>query len=317
MQLRVRLACLALVGGLVGLLALGPAAGEGAQRLHIITTTTDLKSLAEEVGGDRGEVESLSRGYQDPHGVEVRPSYMLKLSRADLFVRIGLDHEPWVEPLLDGARNPRILPGAPGYVEASQAVEILEIPTGKVDRSMGDIHTAGNTHIWLDPENAKAMARTIADGLKRVAPADAATFDQNRLRFENRLEAALRGWTQKLAPYRGTKIVTYHSDLPYFARRFGLVVATHVESKPGIPPSPAAVAELIRRIRTEKIALLTYANYYDERLPKRIGEEAGIPALSVPLSVGGVKGVDNYLALIDYLVNTVAGALAAGPSARP
>ena len=300
---------LALVGLLVAVLAAGLPA-QAAQRLRVLTSSTDLKALAEEVGGDRVEAESLTRGFQNQHGVEVRPSYMVKLSRADLFVRIGLDHEPWLDQVLEGARNPRILPGAPGLVDAWRGVELLEVPQGRVDRSQGDIHTSGNTHVWLDPENAKLMAGNIADRLKRIAPADAAAFDRNRRGFAERLDAALAGWTRKMAPFRGTKVVTYHSDFPYFARRFGLVVAGTVEQKPGIPPSPSYVAELVQRIRAEKIPLLLVVNYYDDRLPRRIGEESGAKVLVVPLSVGGAKGTDTYFALMDHLVNGVAGALA-------
>ncbi len=299
------LAALCVAATLVGV---SPA--QAGQRLYVVTTSTDLKALADEVGGDRMEAESLTKGFQNQHNVEARPSYMLKLSRADLFIRIGLDHEPWIEPVMEGARNPRILPGGPGLVEAWRGVELLEVPQGRVDRSMGDIHALGNTHIWLDPENAKIMARNIAEGLKRVAPADAATFDRNLQRFIGRVDAAVPGWIQKLAPFRGTKIITYHTDLPYFARRFGLVVAGTVEPKPGIPPSPAYAGELVQRIRTEKIPLLVVVSYYDERLPKRIAEESGAKALIVPLSVGGAKGTDSYFALIDFLVNEVAAALA-------
>ncbi len=302
---------------LVALAVAGAAPAQAGQRLRVITTSTDLKALAEEVGGDLVEVESLTRGFQNQHNVEARPSFMLKLSRADLFVRIGLDHEPWIEPVMEGARNPRILPGAPGHVEAWRGVELLEVPQGRVDRSMGDIHALGNSHIWLDPENVKIMAHNIAEGLKRVDPGDAATFDQNWRRFAQRVDAALPGWTQKLAPIRGAKIVTYHTDLPYFARRFGLVVAGTVEPKPGIPPSPAYVAELVQRIRAERIPLLMVVSYYDDRLPKRIGEEAGAKVLIVPLSVGGAKGIDTYFALIEYLVNEVAAALAGTSPPRP
>jgi len=294
---------------LAALTLAGAPPAHGGQRLRVITTSTDLKALTEEVGGDRVEVESLTRGFQNQHGVEARPSFMLKLSRADLFVRIGLDHEPWIEPVMEGARNPRILPGAPGHVEAWRGIELLEVPQGRVDRSLGDIHSLGNTHIWLDPENAKIMAHNIAEGLKRVSPGDTATFEQNWQRLAHRVDAALPGWLHKLAPFRGTKILTYHADLPYFARRFGLVAAGTVEPKPGIPPSPAYAGELVQRMRAEKIPLLLIVNYYDERLPRRIAEESGAKMLIVPLSVGGAKGVDTYFALMDYLVNQVAGAL--------
>lgn len=298
------------------LLMAGPTLAQAAQRIRVITTSTDLKAMAEEVGGDRVEVESLTRGFQNQHNVEARPSHMLKLAKADLFVRIGLDHEPWILPVLEGARNPHILPGSQGHVEAWRGVELLDIPPAGADRFLGDIHMFGNTHVWLDPENAKIIAASITEGLKRVSPGDAATFEQNRQRFAQRIDGAVPRWTQKLAPYRGTKIVTYHSDLNYFARRFGLAVAGYVEPKPGVPAGPAHVNDLIQRMRAEKIPLLIVVNYYDERLPQRIGAEAGAKVLITPLSVGGAKGVDSYFALMDYLVDSVVSALASGPPGR-
>jgi ABC-type Zn uptake system ZnuABC Zn-binding protein ZnuA len=291
-------------------LALGGAVpAQAGQRIRVITTSTDLKALAEEVGGERVEAESLSRGYQNPHSIEVRPSYMVKLAKANLFVRIGLDHEPYVEQLLAGARNPRIMPGSPGYVEAWRGIELLEVPPPGADRSLGDIHVFGNTHVWLDPENAKIIARNIAEGLKRVSPGDTALFDRNLQQFSQHIDAALSGWTRKLAPFRGTRIVTYHSDLAYFARRFGLLVVGYVEPRPGVPPSPSHVAELTGLMRAEKVPLLVVVNYYDPRLPERIGGETGAKVLITPLSVGGAKGIDTYFALMDYLVTEVAAAL--------
>ena len=165
---------------LAALLALPLLPAAAAAHLKVITTTTDLKALAEGVGGDRVQVESLTRGYQDPHNVEIRPSYMLKLSRADVFIRTGMDEDLWSLPLAEGARNPKVLPGSPTHIEANRGVELLEIPTGKVDRSLGDIHVFGNPYYWMDPENIPQVTADILEGLASAAPQDRAVFERNR-----------------------------------------------------------------------------------------------------------------------------------------
>lgn len=281
-----------------------------AAKLKVVTTTTDLKALAEAVGGDRVEAESLMRGYQDPHGVEIRPSYLLKLRRADLFIRIGLDLDPWADPLLEGARNGRILRGGPGYLDASAGIQVLEIPTGRVDRSLGDIHILGNPHYWLDPENGKRIAATIAGALSRLSPEDAPAFQKNRDALGKRLDEAMTRWQKRMEPYRGVKLVTYHNSWPYFARRFSLVVAGFVEPKPGVPPSPFDLVSLINRMKEEGIKLIIMEPYQSEAMAKRIAQETGAKVVVLPPSVGGEKGVDDYIALFDRIIEKLTEAMA-------
>src|SRR6202171_3572168 len=211
-----------------------------AKKLNVITATTDLASLAQEIGGDKINVESMAKGYQDPHFVEAKPSFLLKLRQADLLVVVGLQLEiGWLPPLITQSGNPRIQVGAPGYLDASQFAEILEIPQGTVTRAEGDVHPLGNPHYWLDPDNGRRIARGIASKLADLDPADGASFQQRFQDFDKRLTAAEQKWDAEMKPYRGRKVVTYHRSLPNFAKHFGLDVIGYVEPRPGIPPTPS------------------------------------------------------------------------------
>ncbi|MBI4484344.1 MAG: zinc ABC transporter substrate-binding protein, partial [Acidobacteria bacterium] len=235
---------------LLWVLASGSAAA--ASKLNIVTTTEDLAALTREVAGDRATLESIARGYQDPHFVEAKPSFILKLHRADLLIAVGLQLEiGWLPPLITQSRNPRIQAGAAGYLDASQYAEILEIPTGVVTRAMGDVHPLGNPHYWLDPQNGRRVAQAIQDKLAALQPQEAGYFQQRFEDFSRRLGEAEKRWDQKMAPYRGRKVVTYHRSWPNFAKRFGLNVVDYVEPKPGIPPSPSHILELINQMRRE------------------------------------------------------------------
>ncbi len=291
------------------LLALPLFAGTAAAHLKVITTTTDLKALAEAVGGDRVQVESLIKGYQDPHNVEIRPSYMLKLSRADVFIRTGMDEDLWSLPIAEGARNPKVLPGSPTHIEANRGVEIVEIPTGKVDRSLGDIHVFGNPYYWMDPENLPQVTATILEGLANAAPQDRGIFERNRERFLGELRRNISVWRSMLEPYRGAKLVTYHATWSYFARRFGLRVAGYVEPKPGVPPTAAHLADLIRLMKAEGVKVVVIEPYYDRRIPELVARDTGANLLILPTSVGGVKGTETYFDLIAFVTRQLAEAL--------
>lgn len=280
-----------------------------AAHLKVVSTTTDLKALAEAVGGDRVQAESLTRGYQDPHNVEIRPSYMLKLSRADVFIRTGMDEDLWSLPLVEGARNPKILPGNPNHIQANLGVEIVEIPTGRVDRSLGDIHVFGNPYFWMDPENIPQVTANILEGLASAAPQDRGTFERNRARFLADLRRNLPAWTHMLEPYRGAKMVSYHATWSYFARRFGLRVVGYIEPKPGVPPTPAHVSDLVRLMKAEEVRAILIEPYYDKRIPELVARETGAKLLVLPTSVGGVKGTETYLDLISFVTRQLADAL--------
>jgi zinc/manganese transport system substrate-binding protein len=291
---------------LLGLLFTG---AEGAHKLRVVTTIPDLKALVEEVGGDLVDVESLARGTQNAHEVEVRPSLMIRLRRADLFFENGLELDAWSDVAVQGANNPKIVRGAPGRVDVSRGVQVLEVPTARVDRSMGDVHPLGNPHYSLDPGQAPIVTQNIVDGLVRVAPELRATFEKNREAFLARLEEAMVRWTKVFEPVKGAKVVVYHPDYVYFLRRFGLVQVGMLEDRPGIPPSPQHLVQLIRHMKDERVKVILVQPWNDLKLAQRVAEEAGAKVSVIPTMVGGVKGVDTYIGTIDYNVNTLAQAL--------
>jgi len=290
-------------------LALSVPGAEGAHKLRVVTTIPDLKALVEEVGGDLVDVESLARGTQNAHEVEVRPSLMLRLRRADLFFENGLELDAWSDVAVQGANNPKIVRGAPGRVDVSRGVQVLEVPSARVDRSMGDVHPLGNPHYSLDPGLAPIVTQNIVDGLVRVAPELRATFEKNRAAFLARLEEAMVRWTKTLEPVRGAKVVVYHPDYIYFLTRFGIVQAGMVEDRPGIPPSPQHLAQLIRQMKDERIKVILVQPWNDLKLAQRVAEEAGARSVVIPTMVGGVKGAETYIGAIDYNVTALAQAL--------
>ena len=283
-----------------------------AKQLRLVTATTDLAALAREVGGDRIEVESIARGYQDPHFVEAKPSFLLLLRRADLLVTVGLQLEiGWLPPLITQSGNPRIQVGGPGYVDASRFAEILDIPTGPVTRAMGDVHPLGNPHYWLDPANGRRVAKGIADKLAELDSQDAAYFQQRFQDFDRRLVAGEQKWDAAMKPYRGRKVVTYHNSLPNFAKRFGLQVIGYVEPRPGIPPSPSHTIELMGLMKRENCKVIMVEPYFDLKTPNSIARETGAKVVQYLPSVGGEKGIEDYFKLFDYDIDLLTKAFAA------
>jgi len=279
-------------------------------KLNVITTTEDVASIAREVGGDRVTVESISRGYQDPHFVEAKPSFILKLQKADVLVTVGKELEiGWLPPLIQQSRNAKVQVGANGYVDASAQARILDIPQGQITRAMGDVHPQGNPHYWLDPENGKVVAKEIADKLSQLQPNDRAFFEQRLNAFVMRLSDAEQRWAAMMAPYKGTQVVTYHRSFPNFAERFGLEVIGYVEPRPGIPPSPQHTLDLINEMKKRNVKLVLVEPYFDLKTPNSIGRATGAEVLVMPPSVGGVKDVTDYFTLFDYDINLLIGAL--------
>ncbi len=275
--------------------------GAAAKKLNIVTSTTDMAALAQEVGGDKISVDSIAKGYQDPHFVEAKPSFLLKLRNADLLISVGLQLEiGWLPPLITQSGNPRIQPGANGYMEAAQFAEILDIPTGPVSRAMGDVHPLGNPHFWLDPDNGRRIAKGIANKLAEMDPGDRAYFQQRLADFENRLGQAEKRWEAAMAPYHGRKIVTYHNSWPNFAKHFGLDVVGYVEPRPGIPPTPGHTLELIQMMKRENVKVLIMEPYFDSKTPNSIGAATGAKVLVLTPSVGGEKDITDYFKLFDY-----------------
>jgi zinc/manganese transport system substrate-binding protein len=297
-----------LIWTLGSMLAAGSARAQ--PKLNVITTTEDLAAIAREVGGDRVTVESIARGYQDPHFVEAKPSFILKLQKADLLIVVGRELEiGWLPPLVQQSRNGKIQPNAEGYLDASLGAQILEIPTGTITRAMGDVHPLGNPHYWMDPENGKRIAKEIADAFDRQRPGNKAFFDQRLSDFTTRLDAAEKKWLALMAPYKGTKVVTYHRSFPNFAERFGLEIVGYVEPRPGIPPTPQHTLDLITEMKRQNVKVMLIEPYFDLKTPTAIGRETGARVLVMPPSVGGVKETSDYFALFDYNINLLVDAL--------
>jgi zinc/manganese transport system substrate-binding protein len=272
-----------------------------AKKLNVVTATTDMAALAQEVGGDRISVESIAKGYQDPHFVEAKPSFLLKLRQADLLITVGLQLEiGWLPPLITQSGNARIQVGAGGYLDASQFAEILEIPTGPVTRAMGDVHPLGNPHYWLDPDNGRRVAKGIAGKLGELDPSDASYFQERFQDFDKRLSAAEQKWDSEMAAYRGRKVVTYHNSLTNFAKHFHLNVIGYVEPRPGIPPTPSHTLDLIGLMKRENCKLVLVEPYFDLKTPNSVGAATGGKVLVYLPSVGGEKQVTNYFQLFDY-----------------
>jgi zinc/manganese transport system substrate-binding protein len=294
----------------VSMLAIVAASRPAAAAVQVVTTTADLGSLAQEIGGDRVTVTALAKGYQDPHFVDPKPSFILAVSRADLLIVIGRELEiGWLPPLINSSRNAKIQPGGRGYLDASMNVKILEIPTGQITRAMGDVHPSGNPHYWLEPDNGRRMAQAIRDKLSELSPADRAYFAQRYSDFNGRLAEAEKRWTAAMAPYKGAKIVTYHRSWPNFMERFGLDVIGYVEPKPGVPPSPTHTLELIAEMKRQGAKIIVVEPYFDLKTAQSIANQVGGNVLVLAPSVGGAKEASDYIKLFDYDVNLLAATL--------
>jgi zinc/manganese transport system substrate-binding protein len=278
--------------------------------LEVVTTTEDLAALTREIGGDKVKVTGLAKGYQDPHNVDPKPSFIISVSRADLLVVVGRELEiGWLPPLVARSSNAKIQPGSKGYLDASLNVKILEIPTGQITRAMGDVHPSGNPHYWLDPGNGRLIAQAIQQKLTELDAADKAYFAQRYADFDKRLAAGEKRWDAMMAPYKGTKIVTYHRSWPNFMDRFGLDVMGYVEPKPGIPPSPSHTIELIAAMKAQGVKLVVMESYFDAKTPEKIALEAGGKVVTLAPSVGGEKAATDYIQLFEFNVTTMAAAL--------
>ncbi|HEV8629192.1 MAG TPA: metal ABC transporter substrate-binding protein [Thermoanaerobaculia bacterium] len=291
-------------------LLLGAIAGNAQAKLNVVTTLQDLASIAQAVGGDRVDAYAIAKGYQDPHFVDAKPSFVIKLSRADLLIVAGLELEiGYLPPLIDQSRNRKIQPGNPGYLDASMGCDILQRPTGQVTRAMGDVHPYGNPHYWTDPENGRVIARSVAGRLSAIDPAGQATYARNLAAFEARLAQKEAEWQAKMKPYYGTKVVTFHDSWPNFAKRFRLVVVGHVEPKPGIPPTPSHTLEIINLIQAQKVPVILVEPYFDTKTPKYVAGKTGSKVLMFYPSVGGTPAIKDYFALFDVNVDDFVAAM--------
>jgi len=293
--------------------ALALWAGAARAEIKVVTASSDLKYICERVGGSEVKVESLASGDQDLHMVEPRPSMVFRLKKADMAVRVGLDLDMWLDSLINAARNKDLFYGGRGYVDASAGVPLLQKPEGKVDASMGDIHIYGNPHYWLDPANAKVMAANVLAGLKRLAPDKAAAFDANYAAFCREADERLASWSARMAKLKGLKVVTYHDSWPYFAARFGVTVAGHVEPKPGIPPSPAHLEALVKKMQAEGVRVILTESYYPRKGPDFLAARTGAKVVTAAVSAGGAKDVKTYFDVFDRVIAELEKAAAPSP----
>lgn len=281
-------------------------------KIQIVTSVPDFAAIARDIGGDKVEVVSLAKGYQNPHFVDAKPIFVTKLNKADMLVYNGLELEiGWLPILITGARNSDILAGNPvGHYDASTSIKKrLEVPIGPIDRSMGDIHPSGNPHYMLDPGNGLPVARGIAARLIKIDPENAGYYEKNFENFKNTLKLKISEWDAELEPYRGTEVVTYHKLWAYFLNWTGFKEAGTIEPKPGIPPTPSHVADLIKSMEAQKVKLIISANYYPRKTPEIIAKKTGAKYLSLPAMVEGEEGINSYFELFDAIVGEITSAL--------
>jgi ABC-type Zn uptake system ZnuABC Zn-binding protein ZnuA len=286
-------------------LALGASVAH-ADKLRIVTTTTDLKALTEAVTGELAEVDAMARANQNPHDLEVRPSLMVKVRRADAMIINGLELDDWADVVARGSNNPNVIPGAQGRIDASEGILVLEVPKTRVDRSMGDVHPVGNPHYSLDPGLAPQITDTILTRLARIAPQHRAAFEQNRKQFLARLDEAMGRWTKLLEPYRGAPVVVNHTQWIYLLTRFGLIQIGTIEERPGIPATAPHLVKLINLMKERQVKAVIAEPWSDFKLVQRVAQEAGANAAILAAGVGAVKGTDSYFDAVDFDVRTLA-----------
>jgi len=274
-----------------------------AGTVKVVTTTTDMKSIAEMVGGNKVSVTSIATGYQNPHFVDPKPSYIISLTKADLFVTVGLDLETgWSPQLLSSSRNTKIQKGSAGYVDASEGVGLLQVPNA-ANRAEGDIHIFGNPHYWLDPLNGKVIARNIANGLERVDPSNKSFYEANLQAFFGKIDSKMKEWQVKTAPLKGTKIIAYHNEWVYFETRFGFKIVDFMEPKPGIPPTPSQLVKVINEVKANNIKVIISSPYFTTNSSDVVAKQTGVKELTMATSVGAFDAVKNYFDLFDYNIN--------------
>jgi zinc/manganese transport system substrate-binding protein len=296
---------------LIAVTALVLAAPLQAQ-LRVVTSTTDLADIAREVGGSKVRVTHVSEGYQDPHFAEAKPSFVLQLRNADVFAFVGLDLEiGWMPLLIQGARNPKVSPGGRGYVDVSQAIQVLDRARGRVDRGQGDVHALGNPHYWLDPENGRQIARLFQRKFSELDPNNKSAYESNTKAFETRLNAAERAWQDDLATIKGKPVVAYHTSWKYLGEYTGMRIVGFMEPKPGVPPSPSHLAGLILQMKRTGAKVIIMEPFYNRKDADFVASKTGAKVVVLPPSVGGLrnKRIDDYIELMKFDIDLLANAV--------
>ncbi len=285
-------------------ITLALAVGTAYAKVNVVASSSDLASIAQYIGGDLVSVKYIVDGKSDPHSVEVLPSYMVMVSRADLYLKIGLGLDFWANPIIDGSRNGRLT-----VIDCSIGVDVLEKPSGKVDASMGDVHPDGNPHYWLDPANGLIMAQNIEKGLSQVDPANSAAYESGLQKFNSLLQSKIDQWQKEAEPLKGLEIITYHNSWPYFGKAFGLKVSGFIEPRPGIEPTASHTADTIDLIKKHGIKIIGKESYFSDRAPKVIASATGAVVPNLPPSVGGADGATDYFHLFDTLITELTSAI--------
>jgi len=271
--------------------------------VKVVTTLTDLADLTKQVGREKVQVDYIVRGNQNPHFVEVKPSYMLKLRSADVFLMIGMELELWAPQIIDGSRNARL-----DVVDLSKPIEKIEVAE-KVDASQGDVHRFGNPHYWLDPRNIRTIVEEIVAALAKVSPEDAPYFRRNADVYLAQLDGSIRQWESAMKGFAGAKVITFHRSWSYFARWLDLDVVDQVEPKPGIQPSPSHTAALIQRVREGNVKAIIVEPFYDTAAPEQIARATDARVIRLSTSVGGTSQATDYIAMMNYNIRTLTEAL--------
>ena len=263
-------------------------------KVRIVSSTTDIADIVKIIGGDHVTVTSIARGNQDPHYVEILPSYMVKVRKADIYFMVGMELDLWAQQIIDGSRNRKVM-----VVDCSVEINKMEVPTGQIDASMGDIHRFGNPHYWLDPENGKLIARMVAEKLINHDSKNAEQYQSNLTQFENDLNSAISMWTKRFSDLREKNIIFYHNSWPYFSKRFGLITVGFLEPKPGITPSPSQLNQVINQIKENEIEVVASESYFSDRAPKFIESKTNVRTVKLAQSVGAIEGADSYINLFE------------------
>jgi len=283
-------------------------------KLKVVATTPDIAAIAQAVGADQVEITTLVRPTEDPHFIDPKPSFVVKLNRADALIEGGAELEAgWLPPLLQRAGNPRLSTGAPGRIQANKGIEMMDVPAA-LDRSKGDIHPSGNPHFLIDPLNAVSFAGNLAEAFGRIDPPNAAVYRANAEKFAAEIKAGMERWKKAFEPFKGETVVGYHNSWVYFGRRFGLKIDLFLEPKPGLPPSPGHLAQVIEQMKTRKTRVIIVDRYLDRRTAEAVASRTGAKTVEVSHYPGGVKGTEGgYIQLMDYLVKSISAALAGQP----
>jgi len=272
-----------------------------AAPIKIAAALPDLGSIAAYVGGDKVDVFAIGRNNANPHAVEVLPSYMIKVSRAAIYLKAGLALDQWSNAIIDGSRNSKLT-----VVDCSNGVQVLQKPAGKVDASMGDVHPEGNPHYWLDPANGVVIANNVLAALTKADPENARYYEKNYAQFKAETEKRLPAWKDAFANVPGKKVISYHSSWVYFASAFGLTVAGSVEPLPGIPPTAKHLAELVDLVKRDGIAVLLQEMYFPDDAPRFLARQTGIKIYKFSPSCDSVKP-DSYFGHFDEITARIKG----------